>query len=246
MKKSHRIFLLLSLLFFVCIFIVSSAMLITYYLRRNEESKYIRDIVERFEIVLPPNSADICPIKIDFEKLSSQNPDIVAWIYSDTLNINYPVVRGKDNSEYLHKGFDRNYLFCGTLFVDSMNSRDFSDLNTIIYGHNMQNGTMFNKIGKYRKQAFYEQNKTIWLLTPHQNYKLLPFSGKIVPHDDESFCIFEDKDSFFDHVYQSYADSLFKSDVDVTSIEQIVTLSTCTYEFKNARFVLLCKLQECY
>ncbi|MBQ7654711.1 MAG: class B sortase [Clostridia bacterium] len=246
MKKSRKIFFLLSLLFFVFIFAFSCFKLVTYYSRRAEETRYVRNLVEQFEVVLPPDKQDICPIKIDFENLSKKNPDIVAWIYSDTLEINYPVVQGKDNSEYLHRGFDRNYLYSGTLFIDSFNARDFSDLNTVIYGHNMQNGTMFHKIGKYRKQAFYDENKTIWLLTPDQNYKLLPFSSKIVEPKDESYLMFEDKDYFYDYVYESYADSLFKSDVDVTSIERIVTLSTCTYEFKNARFVLLCKLQECY
>lgn len=246
MKKSSKILFFLSLFFFIAVFVFSVVKLATYYSRRQDETRYVRNLVEQFEVVVPPSEEDICPIKIDFDNLSKQNPDIVAWIYSDTLNINYPVVRGKDNSEYLHRGFDRNYLFCGTLFVDSLNSRDFSDLNTIIYGHNMQNGTMFHKIGKYRKQAFYDENKTIWLLTPDHNYKLLPFSGKIVHPDDESYYIFEDKDRFYDHVYSSYSESLFKSDVDVTSVERIVTLSTCTYEFRNARFVLLCELQECY
>lgn len=246
MKKSKKIFLLLSLLFFLSVFILSLFKLIPYYYRRHEESEYINNLVDKYAEALPPEDADDCPINIDFDELSAQNPDIVAWIYSDTLNINYPVVQGKDNSQYLRRGFDGRYLFSGTLFIDSFNSRDFSDLNTVIYGHNMRSGTaMFTSIWKYRKQAFYDENKMFWLLTPAKTYKLLPFCGKIVKADDESYIIYENDDNFYEYVYRTANDSLFKSDVDVTSVERIVTLSTCSYEFKNARFALVCKLVEC-
>ena len=246
MKKTTRIFLFVSLFFFVATFAFSAAKLTQYYMRRSEETKYVRLLTNQFEIVLPPDEDDICPIKIDFEPLKKKNSDVIAWIYSEALSLNYPIVKGKDNSEYLHRSVDRTYLYSGTLFIDSLNSGDFSDYNTVIYGHNMQNGTMFHQIVKYKKQAFYDENKSIWLLTPGQNYKLEPISARIVKSNDESYYIYEDADSFYDFLYYSIDNSMIKSTVDIGTVERVVTLSTCTYEFRNARFALVCKMTECY
>lgn len=246
MKKSSRIFLLISLFLFLFVFVFSVYKLASYYSRRQEETKYVRLLTDQFEVVIPPDKDDICPIKIDFDSLKKKNPDVVAWIYSEGLSLNYPIVKGKDNSEYLHRSVDKTYLYSGTLFVDSYNTGKFTDLNTVIYGHNMQNGTMFHQIVKYKKQAFYDENIPIWLLTPDQNYKLEPVSGRIVKSNDEAYRIYKDKDSFYDYFYESLESSTFKSKVDLATVEKVVTLSTCTYEFRNARYVLVCKMTECY
>ena len=153
MKKSSTIFLVILLFVFLSTFAISAYKVYSYYSRRQEETQYTRNLTDQFEIVLPPDEKDICPIKIDFEALKKRNPDVVGWIYSEPLSLNYVIVRGKDNSEYLHRSVDRTYLYSGTLFIDSLNSADFSDLNTVIYGHNMQNGTMFHQIVKFKKQV---------------------------------------------------------------------------------------------
>ena len=87
---------------------------------------------------------------VDFEKLLEMNSDVVGWIrFDEPSEINYPVVQGRDNEEYLKRTFEANTNKLGTLFVDVNNPGDFSGRNTFIYGHNMKNGSMFAQLLKY-------------------------------------------------------------------------------------------------
>lgn len=242
MKKSVKILLIISLLSFFFVFCFSSYKLVGYYLQRHKEEIVVNELVKDYEIVLPPDEEDICPISIDFDSLKKKNSHIVAWIYSESLSLNYPIVKGNDNSEYLHKGLDGNYLFAGTLFLDFLNNSDFSDMNNIVYGHNMGNGTMFHNIVKFKKQSFYDQNHVIWLLTPDETYHLLPFSGMVVKTKSDAYRIFRDENYFKKFINIAKDASSFTSDVDLSDCDRVVTLSTCTYDFYNARYVLICKM----
>ena len=96
---------------------------------------------------------EAAPIQVDFEALRQQNPDIIAWIYSTDTPINYPVVQSEDNSYYLRRLIDGTRNTAGTIFADFRNAPDFSDRNTLVYGHNMKNNPMFGTLSEYRKQA---------------------------------------------------------------------------------------------
>ena len=79
------------------------------------------------------------PMDIDFDSLRSINTDVIGWIYVEALDgVSYPVVRGTDNDQYLHMTYEKNYNFAGTIFIDYENKADFSDCNTLVYGHNMK------------------------------------------------------------------------------------------------------------
>ena len=92
----------------------------------------------------------------DFTKLVELNDQSVGWITIDGTAIDYPVVQGDDNSYYLTHDFNNSSSIQGSIFMDYRNQPDFSDWNNIVYGHNMDNGSMFGALVKYRKQAFYE------------------------------------------------------------------------------------------
>ena len=95
------------------------------------------------------DSGPVPPINVDFDTLRSFNTDVIGWMYVVALdNINYPVVQAEDNETYLHRTYEKNYNFAGTIFVDYENSSDFSDCNTLIYGQNMKNGSMFASLKK--------------------------------------------------------------------------------------------------
>lgn len=243
MKKSKKIFLIVLLLLFLSAFVLSAFKLWSYYSQRIKEQKIVDSLVESYqkEVVSPD---DICPIEIDFEGLQKENPDVVGWIYCDGLSINYPVVKGKNNEEYLHKSFEGKWTFGGTLFIDCDNNADFSDFNTIIYGHNMKNGSMFHNIIKYRKQKIYDENKTMWLLTPKKNYKLDVFSAMTMKPDSRCYGKFDSLDKMRDYARNLKEKSDFDCDEDVSRIDNLLTLSTCTYEFRNARYAVFCKLTE--
>lgn len=95
----------------------------------------------------PEEQQPVAPINVDFASLKSINDDVIGWIYMEALpQISYPMVQGKDNNMYLHQTYEKNYNFAGTIFIDYENKRDFSDCNTLVYGHNMKNGSMFGML----------------------------------------------------------------------------------------------------
>lgn len=183
---------------------------------------------------------DISWPAVDFDALSAINPDIVAWIYIEDTQINYPVVQGRDNQYYLKRLFDGKWNSAGCIFLDSRNEPDFSDRHSIIYGHHMKNGTMFYGLTEYKKQEFYEGHPTILLMTPEQNIRVEIFAGYVANVEDNAWEIAMDSDVEFENwLEEAKARSCFKSEVAPAVTDRIVTLSTCSYEFDNARFVLL-------
>lgn len=200
--------------------------------------QYVKPVIVETE-EQPETEEGILDLDVDFEALQAQNPDIVAWIYSPDTLINYPVVQAKDNSYYLRRMLDGRYNKNGTIFMDYRNASDMSDLHTIIYGHNMRNSAMFGTLTEYSKQEYYDEHPFIWLLTPEQNYKIEVISGFITPSDGEVY-VFpssnEERDKLVEYVMKS---SDFSSEVDIMPEERLVTLSTCTYEYDDARYVLV-------
>ncbi len=179
----------------------------------------------------------------NFEALSAINDDIAGWFISEGTVIHYPVVKGKDNSYYLTHLFDGSRNRMGTLFIDCDNAPDFADSNTIIYGHHMKSGAMFASLVGYREQTYYNVYPTMVLLTPHGNYRVELFAGYTTGAASETYQkTFDSADAFAEYLATVRAKSDFKSDVDVTPEDHIVTLSTCTYEYDNARYVVQGKL----
>ncbi len=134
---------------------------------------------------------------VDFEALSNINTDIVGWIYIDNTDINYPIVQGKDNSYYLKHFFDKNYSSYGCVFLDCYNSFEFSDYNSVIYGHYMKNGTMFSSLTKYKNQEYYDTHPQAILVTPNQNYIIDIFAGYVASTNDNACQIALETDNEF-------------------------------------------------
>lgn len=185
--------------------------------------------------------SDSIPILVDFELLQAENKDIVAWIYCEDTVINYPIVQGEDNQYYVRRLIDGSYNTAGTLFLDFRNSGDLSDCNSIIYGHNMTNDTMFGTLVEYKDQAYYEAHPTLWILTPERAYRIDLLAGLVTSSDDLStYCFYGDTSELHAGLEKSIAASTFDAGVtDFSAIDQIVTLSTCTYEHPTARYVVI-------
>lgn len=183
------------------------------------------------------------PINVNFDALKEQCKDIVGWIYCKDTVIDYPVVQGIDNDYYLHRFMDGSYNANGTIFLDFAGNRDLSCRNNIIYGHHMNDGSMFASLTNYSKQEYYEEHPVMYLNTPDCDYKLEIFSAYITPYDSYTYTYaFTDESVYAAYLNQVKAWSLIETDVDVTDEDRIVTLSTCTYEYENARFVVQAKL----
>jgi len=180
---------------------------------------------------------------VDFKALQDINPDIVAWLICEDTPINYPVVQGIDNDYYLKHLFDGSSNGAGCLFVDVNNTSGFTDHNTVIYGHNMKDQSMFAFLTRYKDQAFYENHPEMVLLTPDGNYNIELFSGYMTTVEDESWKLSFSSDIEFEKwIAHTKARSSFVSYVDISRSERVITLSTCSYESSNARYIVVCKL----
>lgn len=187
---------------------------------------------------------EICPISVDFDRLLSVNSDCVGWIYSPDNNslIDYPIMKGKNNYYYLDRGFDKSERRAGAIFMDYQNKRDFSDFNTILYGHCMNDNSMFGTLKKYMEQEYYEQFPHMYLLTPEQNYKLVVIAAFTTESTNkEDYHIFNTAEDFNKHVENILKKSILDTDTDPASVDKIITLSTCSREFGGARWLVICQ-----
>ena len=178
---------------------------------------------------------------VDFEKLLEMNSDVVGWIrFDEPSEINYPVVQGRDNEEYLKRTFEANTNKLGTLFVDVNNPGDFSGRNTFIYGHNMKNGSMFAQLLKYKDDSFYKEHPYFYIYTPDgkvRTYEI--FSAGVVKDTSDSYIM----DHADDAAFQTYIDyikqqSAYPTSAEVTTASKIVSLSTCTNVRDDERFLV--------
>jgi len=193
----------------------------------------------------PPSSSQSVPEEntspwpqVDFAALRQINPDIVGWLYIEGTQINYPVVQGENNDYYLNHQFDRSYNSAGCLFLDAANSPLLSDRNSIIYGHHMKNKSMFHSLTKYKQQAFFDAHPTAWLVTPAQSYQIQFFSGYVSDTAGAAWNIDSSEADYEAWLSAAKEKSCFVSPILPTAQNRVVTLSTCSYEFQNARFVV--------
>lgn len=180
---------------------------------------------------------------IDFEQLQQVNSDVTAWITAEGSVVDYPVVQGKDNEYYLNHLFTRAPNKLGSLFVDYRTPGDFTARNTIIYGHNMKDGSMFSSLTKYKDQEYFEAHPHMKLYTPDGAYTIEFFAGIVADGDYEFIRYqFTDNEDFMAYTTELREASTFQAEVDIEANDRIVALCTCSYEFNNARYALFGKL----
>lgn len=184
---------------------------------------------------------------VDWKALKKVNPDVQGWLYQKGTVINYPVVQGTDNDTYLHTRFDKQWSGGGTLFVDCRMEKDFKEFNSIIYGHHMKDGSMFRSIRGYTKEdGYYDKHKTLELATPHGNYHLVVFSAFITKATDEDTYKMTydeaEKQAYIDRAWERSELPITRDSVDITKNDRLVTLSTCAYDYEEARYIVMCKM----
>jgi len=180
---------------------------------------------------------------VDFDALHAINSGVVAWISSDTGQINYPVVKGTDNEYYLNHMVDGTANRNGAIFMDFRSASDLSDRNTFIYGHNMLNGAMFASLSRYSQSGYVQEHPELLLVIPGKSFSLQVFAGCVVPGNSDLYQLqFRDDAEFASYLERVRLISEFSTPVEVGASDRIVTLSTCAYDYEDARYVLFCKL----
>lgn len=175
------------------------------------------------------------------EQLKSINSDYKMWIQIENTNINYPVVQSSDNDYYLNHNFRKESNISGTVFVESANDID-NDKNIILYGHNMRNGTMFNNITNYKEESFFNEDNKISIIMNNTLYEYEVFSVYVKNVSEVNLAIgFASEDEFINYAYNEAEESLYKKDVDFSAEDNLITLVTCSYEFTDARTIVVAR-----
>lgn len=179
---------------------------------------------------------------VDFDKLLEMNPDTIGWIRfnPEPSIINYPIVQGKDNEEYLHKTFSANENTLGTIFLNVDNNNNFNDRHSIVYGHRMKDGSMFRHLQDYEKEKFWKENPYFYIYTPDgREITYHIYSAEQIVDTSETYNTeFADDAEFQNFLDMTTKESLYDTGVEVTVSDQIVTLSTCTSASDEHRFVV--------
>jgi sortase B len=186
-----------------------------------------------------PETKENRPTKIDFKSLQEKNSDTVGWIEIPGTEINYPIVKGDDNEFYLHRDFQNKTSKSGSIFMDYRNDGDFTNRHSILYGHNMRNGSMFAGLMAYKDSVFFAQNDKIYIDTPDGRTIWQIFAAYVTTTDFYYIITdFPDDPSFSSFLQTIQSKSSFQSPVSPVVSDHLLTLSTCTYEYDDARFVV--------
>lgn len=248
-KKKSDVMLTIALIIAIAVFFYAAYNLYHIYTEYKKGTDEYNSIEEMAVTERDPDTTEIAgpdaepkpPFNVDFDKLRSVNEDVIGWIYVDALpDISYPIVQGTDNQTYLHQTYEKNYNFAGTIFADYENARDFSDCNTLVYGHNMKNGSMFGHLKKFSEdQSLYDNDKYFWILTPDKNYRYEIISAYTTGVNSDTYTLFKGPGEEFEEYLKrikSYSE-IKTDDTELTIKDKIVTLSTCTGN-ESTRFVV--------
>lgn len=223
---------------FALIFIAGAFIVVNTMMQNNKAAKTYDNLRNKIE-----ESREATFDKIDFALLREENPEIAAWIKAEGTAIDYPVLRGEDNTYYLNHLYTGETNRMGSIFMDYRNDKAFKDKNTVIYGHNMQDGAMFNALGEYKSQEFYDAVPTMEIYTPEGEYVIELISGTVEDGNYEFVKFnFEDQGELNAYVKELKSRSTFKSSVEVGPDDKLISLCTCSYELFNGRYMLVGRL----
>lgn len=184
---------------------------------------------------------------VDFKSLNAINSDIIGWINIDGTDISYAIAHYSDNDFYLKRDIYKNSSKAGTIFTDYQNATDFSDFNTIIYGHNMKNGSMFGTLKKYKNEDYFNEHRYIDIYQENKQLRYEIFAARDI--DVEKTLTYQintpDQSLKQQLIDEAIAQTSYQTGVEVSVDDQIITLSTCVdtsnYQY---RFVVNAKLVE--
>ena len=167
-------------------------------------------------------------------------PNMVGWIRGEDIQIDYPIMQTDDNSFYLNHLPDGSANKQGSIFLDRSVNSDFSSPVSIIYGHMVQDGEMFGELKNYRKQDFYEEHSELELYTLEGKKSIVLLAAYLVDGSSNPYPKgFDTSESFYSYIEEIQSNSFFQSNVTAVSGDKLVILSTCAYDFEDARLAIV-------
>ena len=175
-------------------------------------------------------------VSVDFDALLAEGPDVVGWLWIPDSEISYPLVQGADNDQYLRRTYNGVPNRSGSIFLDYRCSSDLSDWNTVIYGHNMKNGSMFGSLDAYADQDYFDTHPLLYIFTPDRILKYRVFSAYVTEYDSETYDLSgKDRAAYVQYALDS---STVQGGRDQETAAPLLLLSTCTSRTRTERFVV--------
>jgi len=195
------------------------------------------DILKERGITVPEKN-------IDWEALQDQNPDIYAWIYVPGTNIDYPVLQHpEDKSYYLNHNIDGSEGYPGCIYTQNVNKKDWTDPNTVIYGHNMNNGSMFHDLHKFEDAVFFDETQYLYIYTPERTLVYEIFASYPFSNIDLIMCFdYSTPEAlliYFDGIWTNRSMmSHFRDSIVLYGDSRIITMSTCIGGQPDMRYLV--------
>jgi len=180
-----------------------------------------------------------------FKELQAINAEVFAWLTVYGTNIDYPVTQGPDNMKYVSTNAEGLYSLSGAIFLDSHNSKDFSDFNSILYGHHMEKKKMFGEIGNFSDKDIFDANRYGNLYFDEKDHGLEFFA--FVHTDAYNSAVFTanveatQSQAYLDNLL---ANAMYTRDIGVTADDRIILLSTCSSNSTNGRDILIARITD--
>lgn len=244
-KKKHR--LIISIL--ILIIIVASIYLLIYFRDRNKVIKE-SELLNTIEI----DETEITPQKtkrvLQIEKLQKVNSDIIGWVEIVGTNINYPVLQGTDNDFYMNHNYEKEESVYGAIFLDNAYDWNVKSNNLLLYGHNMQDGSMFHDLLNYADKEYYEDHPIIRFTTPEEdvNYEIIAaFRSRVYYKSEQNvfryyyFVNPKDQEEYEEFVKNAKEASIYDTGNTAEYGDDLITLSTCSYHTEDGRFAVVAK-----
>lgn len=210
----------------------------------NQETE--NQTVEKAEVPVDPYEK-----KLDFSKLqTSVESNIYAWIYIPDTKIDYPILQHpQDNNYYLTHNLNGSKGYPGCIYTENYNSKDFTDQNTVIYGHNMKNGTMFGGMHLFKDKGYAEMHPYVYIYLPekmyiYEVYAAYEYGDEHLLANQESRNGRGDEKEFSDAQNAANSNGYYKEGIEITEESNIVTLSTCISDKKEKRFLVQAVLKD--
>ena len=241
---------IITILSAVCILVIlaSGAVILAFLHEYRTESRVYASLEENVQTSTIAQDDDtegdsVLPF-IDFEALKAINPDIVGWILIPDTRINYPIVkRENDNSYYLDHLFDGTENRAGCIFLDTRCS--FGDPHVLIHGHNMANGSMFRDLNLFKNRQFFQEHPCYYIFTPGKTYTVEIFAGSILRIDSPVWQLdFSNTADQMDWLSDCWSAASVSRTLTLTPEDTVITLSTCSYEYTQARWIVQGCLHE--
>ena len=219
----------------------------------EKKKEIIIAISNNKKIKIKENKEEKTERMIQVQKLKEENSDIVGWLEIEGTSINYPVLQGTDNEFYMTHNYKKEKSKNGSIFLNKDYDWNIESNNLLIYGHNINNGTMFQELLKYENESFYKEHPKIRFTTENEDsiYDIISaFKSKVYYKSEKNvfryyyFINPKSEEEYMEYIENAKKASLYNIEETATYGDRLITLSTCSYYVQDGRFAVVARKEK--